>query len=275
MSRVSSGKTSHAVLAEAWLPGCQERRDCLRSGRNWSSGLGAASRKDSHGLPIGAGPVRPGPDDRRHLTPATITPPGKAAVRTIDSGSRGAPPPRRLARLLPQRQAPAPCHRVQRAVCFARTFPEAPCSAGRWRVRHTVVCPLPTGAAAGRSVVRTFPAWHRLVRRAFQLTRPLPAELLNPIRGSRSASLPTHGGRGDCCRARVGQDVVPAPASWIMGVLASVTACRARPPSGTHQPPVSDAERLDVFKRPLAGPAPRRRLRPWLSITVVTDNESR
>jgi hypothetical protein len=124
-----------------------------------------------------------------HLTPATITRLEKAAV---DNGFDQELPRQGDWLGFASTQALSQAH-VARALGEYGT---------------TVVSPLPTGAAAGRSVV-DIPALHRLVRRAFQLSRTLPDELLNQF-AKQTATLPRSTEAERLVVQRVGQDVFRA-----------------------------------------------------------------
>jgi hypothetical protein len=71
-----------------------------------------------------------------------------------------------------------------------------------------VLSPLPTGAVAGRSVV-DIPSLHRLVRRAFQLSRTLPDELLHAF-AEKTAAMPRTTETERLVVQRVGQDIFRA-----------------------------------------------------------------
>ena len=117
--------------------------------------------------------------------------------------------------------------------------------------------PLPDGAVAGRSVAG-IPELHRLVRRAFQLSRTLPDALLHRFE-SQTATLPRTTEVERLVVQRVGQDLFRDGLIdyWegrcaITG-LAVVELLRA-----SHIKPwsecASDAERLDVFNGLLLAP---------------------
>jgi hypothetical protein len=121
----------------------------------------------------------------------------------------------------------------------------------------TVLSPLPTGAAAGRSVV-DIPALHRIVRRAFQLSKALPDELLNQFE-RRTAGLPRETEVERLVVQRVGQDVFRAGLLEYWEGRCAVTGL-AVPEllRASHIKPWSkcetDAERLDVFNGLLLAP---------------------
>ncbi len=120
-----------------------------------------------------------------------------------------------------------------------------------------MVAPLPPGAAAGRTVV-DIPALHRLVRRAFQLSKTLPDELLHLFE-KQTAALPRATEAERLVIQRVGQDVFRAglldfwESKCAMTGLRTVELLRA-----SHIKPWAacdtDAERLDVFNGLLLAP---------------------
>ena len=120
-----------------------------------------------------------------------------------------------------------------------------------------MAAPLPPGAAAGRTVV-DIPALHRLVRRAFQLSKTLPDELLHLFE-KQSAALPRATEAERLVIQRVGQDVFRGglldywESKCAMTGLRTVELLRA-----SHIKPWAacdtDAERLDVFNGLLLAP---------------------
>lgn len=116
---------------------------------------------------------------------------------------------------------------------------------------------LPTGATGARSVV-DIPALHHLVRRAFQLSRTLPDELLNAF-VKKTAALPSTTEAQRLVVQRVGQDIFRAglidywEGTCAITGLALVEVLRA-----SHIKPwadcESDRERLDVFNGLLLAP---------------------
>ena len=120
-----------------------------------------------------------------------------------------------------------------------------------------MAAPLPPGAAAGRTVV-DIPALHRLVRRAFQLSKTLPDELLHLFE-KQTAALPRATEAERLVIQRVGQDLFRAglldywESKCAMTGLRTVELLRA-----SHIKPWAacdtDAERLDVFNGLLLAP---------------------
>jgi len=117
--------------------------------------------------------------------------------------------------------------------------------------------PLPPGAVAGRSVT-DIPELHRLVRRAFQLSRTLPDELLHAFE-KQTATLPRATEIERLVVQRVGQDIFRAGLLEYWEGRCAVTGLdipellRA-----SHIKPwadcATDAERLDVFNGVLLSP---------------------
>lgn len=117
--------------------------------------------------------------------------------------------------------------------------------------------PLPDGAASGR-VVADIPAVHRLLRRAFQLSRALPDELLVEFQ-KKTDALPKSTEAERLVVQRVGQDLFRAglvdywEGRCAVTGLAVVELLRA-----SHIKPwadcATDAERLDVFNGLLLAP---------------------
>jgi hypothetical protein len=117
--------------------------------------------------------------------------------------------------------------------------------------------PLPAGAVAGRTVT-DIPELHRLVRRAFQLARTLPDELLHAFE-KRTAELPRATEIERLVVQRVGQDIFRAGlieywegrcAVTGLGIPELLRASHIKP--WAHC--VIDAERLDVFNGILLAP---------------------
>ena len=117
--------------------------------------------------------------------------------------------------------------------------------------------PLPIGAAGARSVGE-IAALHRLLRRAFQLSRTLPDELLHIFEGE-TASLPRSTEAERLVVQRVGQDIFRRGlleywdgrcAITGLAVLDLLRASHIKPWSDCE----GDAERLDVFNGLLLGP---------------------
>jgi len=120
-----------------------------------------------------------------------------------------------------------------------------------------MAAPLPPGAAAGRTVT-DIPALHRLVRRAFQLSKTLPDELLH-IFEKQTAALPRTTEVERLVVQRVGQDVFREGlidywegrcAITGMGVVELLRASHIKPWAACDL----DAERLDVFNGLLLAP---------------------
>jgi putative restriction endonuclease len=116
---------------------------------------------------------------------------------------------------------------------------------------------LPDGAVAARAVPDV-PALHRLVRRAFQLSRTLPDELLNAFR-RKTAGLPASTEAERLVVQRVGQDLFRAGlidywdgrcAMTGLAVPELLRASHIRPWADC----ATDAERLDVFNGLLLAP---------------------
>jgi len=121
----------------------------------------------------------------------------------------------------------------------------------------SITSPLPDGAAGGRAVTN-IPDLHRLVRRAFQLSRSLPDELLRTFE-KETASLPRATEAERLVVQRVGQDIFRAglidywEGRCAISGLAVPELLRA-----SHIKPwadcESDAERLDAFNGLLLAP---------------------
>ena len=190
-----------------------------------------------------------------HLTPATITRLEKAAV---DNGFDQELP--RQGDWLGFASTQAPLRLWLSAfsdAVFIAALSQAHVARALGEYGTTVVSPLPTGAAAGRSVV-DIPALHRLVRRAFQLSRTLPDELLNQF-AKQTATLPRSTEAERLVVQRVGQDVFRAGLLDYWDGHCAVTGL-AVPDllRASHIKPwaacASDAERLDVFNGLLLAP---------------------
>lgn len=117
--------------------------------------------------------------------------------------------------------------------------------------------PLPTGASAGRTV-GDIPSLHRLLRRAFQLSRTLPDELLHVFEKN-TAALPRSTEAERLVVQRVGQDIFRAGlleyweercAISGLGVQELLRASHIKPWADCE----TDAERLDVFNGLLLAP---------------------
>jgi predicted restriction endonuclease len=116
---------------------------------------------------------------------------------------------------------------------------------------------LPEGATAGRTVT-DIPALHRLVRRAFQLSRTLPDELLRAFE-RRTASLPKTTEAERLVVQRVGQDIFRAGLlDYWEGCCAITGLAVPELLRASHIKPwadcATDAERLDVFNGILLAP---------------------
>jgi len=121
----------------------------------------------------------------------------------------------------------------------------------------SMTSPLPAGATAGRTVV-DIPSLHRLVRRAFQLSRTLPDELLHVFE-QKTAALPRATEAERLVVQRVGQDVFRAGlmdywegrcAVTGLAVPELLRASHIKPWASCE----TDAERLDVFNGLLLAP---------------------
>lgn len=117
--------------------------------------------------------------------------------------------------------------------------------------------PIPPGAAGGRSVA-DIPALHHLVRRAFQLSRTLPDELLHVFE-ARIAGLPRETEAERLVVQRVGQDVFrEGLLDYWEGRCAVTGLAVPELLRASHIKPWADcdtdAERLDVFNGLLLAP---------------------
>jgi hypothetical protein len=117
--------------------------------------------------------------------------------------------------------------------------------------------PLPEGATAGRTVTG-IPALHRLVRRAFQLSRTLPDELLHVFE-KKTAALPKTTEAERLVVQRVGQDIFRAGLiDYWEGRCAITSLAVPELLRASHIKPwadcQTDAERLDVFNGILLAP---------------------
>ena len=120
-----------------------------------------------------------------------------------------------------------------------------------------LVSPLPEGANGGRTV-SSIPALHRLVRRAFQLSRTLPDELLHAFE-KETASLPRTTEIERQAIQRVGQDLFRAAQLEYWEGRCAITGLAVRQLlRASHIKPWADcgtdAERLDVFNGFLLAP---------------------
>lgn len=120
-----------------------------------------------------------------------------------------------------------------------------------------MLAPLPTGAAAGRSVVDV-PSLHRLLRRAFQLSRTLPDELLHEFQ-KQVATMPRTTEIERLQIQRVGQDVFRQGLLDLWEGRCAVTGLDvSQLLRASHIKPwadcATDAERLDVYNGLLLSP---------------------
>lgn len=125
------------------------------------------------------------------------------------------------------------------------------------KVGMSLPVPLPEGASAVLSV-GDVPALHRLLRRAFQLSRALPDELLHAFRKN-TASLPKTTEAERLVVQRVGQGLFRAGLLDYWEGRCAVTGLRVRELlRASHIKPwadcATDAERLDVFNGILLAP---------------------
>ena len=140
---------------------------------------------------------------------------------------------------------------------FITAFSQANVARSLAELGSTVLSPLPAGAVAARSVV-DIPALHRLVRRAFQLSRALPDELLHAF-AEKTAAMPRSTEAERLVIQRVGQDVFRDGLLDYWDGRCAVTGL-AVPEllRASHIKPWSkcetDAERLDVFNGLLLAP---------------------
>lgn len=116
---------------------------------------------------------------------------------------------------------------------------------------------LPPGAAAAR-LVSDIPSMHRLLRRAFQLSKTLPDELLHAFQ-KKTANLPQSTEAERLVVQRVGQDIFRAGLLEYWDNCCPVTGlCVPELLRASHIKPWAscsiDAERLDVFNGLLLAP---------------------
>jgi len=120
-----------------------------------------------------------------------------------------------------------------------------------------IAAPIPPGAAGGRTVT-TIPALHDLLRRAFQLSKTLPDELLHSFE-KRTAGLPKTTEAERLVVQRVGQDLFREGLMEFWEGRCAITGL-AVPEllRASHIKPwadcETDAERLDVFNGLLLAP---------------------
>lgn len=140
---------------------------------------------------------------------------------------------------------------------FLAAFSQSNVAAALGEYGTPLVAPLPKGAAAGRSVVDT-PSLHRLIRRALNLSRALPNELLHMFE-KQVASLPRATEAERLVVQRVGQDLFRAGLLDLWEGRCAVTGL-AVPEllRASHIKPwadcETDAERLDVYNGLLLSP---------------------
>jgi hypothetical protein len=140
---------------------------------------------------------------------------------------------------------------------FIAAFSQANVARALAELGSTVLSPLPAGAGAARSVV-DIPALHRLVRRAFQLSRTLPDELLHAF-AEKTAAMPRTTEAERLVIQRVGQDIFRAglldywDGHCAMTGLAVPELLRASHIKAWAKCD-GDAERLDVFNGLLLAP---------------------
>lgn len=120
-----------------------------------------------------------------------------------------------------------------------------------------IAAPIPPGAAGGRTVT-SIPALHDLLRRAFQLSKTLPDELLHTFQ-KRTASLPRSTEAERLSVQRVGQDLFrEALMEFWEGKCAITGLAVPELLRASHIKPWAecgtDAERLDVFNGLLLAP---------------------
>lgn len=120
-----------------------------------------------------------------------------------------------------------------------------------------MAAPLPSGALGGLTVA-DIPALHRLLRRAFQLSKTLPDELLH-IFEKHTATLPKDTEAERLLVQRVGQDVFRHGLLEFWDGRCALTGLAVRDLlRASHIKPwadcASDAERLDVFNGLLLAP---------------------
>jgi hypothetical protein len=140
---------------------------------------------------------------------------------------------------------------------FLVAFSQAHVAAALEGFGTPVVSPLPEGAVAGRSVL-DIPSLYSLVRRAFQLSKSLPDELLHLFE-AKVASLPRTTEAERWVIQRVGQDVFRAGLIDYWDGRCAVTGLAvAELLRASHIKPwadcESDAERLDIFNGLLLAP---------------------
>jgi hypothetical protein len=134
----------------------------------------------------------------------------------------------------------------------------------QWNVAHAlsaygtaITSPLPPGACGARGVVG-IPALHHLVRRAFQLSKTLPDELLHVFE-KKTATLPKTTEAERLVVRRVGQNIFRTGLlEYWEGRCAITGLAVAELLRASHIKPwadcASDAERLDVFNGLLLAP---------------------
>lgn len=140
---------------------------------------------------------------------------------------------------------------------FIAAFSQATVARALAEQGSPVLSPLPAGSVAARSVT-DIPSLHRLVRRAFQLSRTLPDELLTQFE-KRTATMPRATEAERLVVQRVGQDVFREGLLDYWDGRCAITGL-AVPDllRASHIKPwakcETDAERLDVFNGLLLAP---------------------
>jgi hypothetical protein len=140
---------------------------------------------------------------------------------------------------------------------FIAAFSQAHVAKALGEYGTPMAAPFPPGAVAGRTVT-DIPALHRLVRRAFQLSKTLPDELLRSFE-KKIATLPKTTEAERLVIQRVGQDLFRAGLLEYWENRCAITGL-AVPEllRASHIKPWSDcatdAERLDVFNGLLLAP---------------------
>jgi hypothetical protein len=140
---------------------------------------------------------------------------------------------------------------------FVAAFSQASVTRALAEYGTQITSPLPNGAVAGRTVI-DLPSLHRMVRRAFQLSRTLPDEPLQRFERA-TAAMPRSTEAERLVVQRVGQDVFRDAlielwegrcAVTRLGVRELLRASHIKPWADCD----SDTERLDVFNGLLLAP---------------------
>jgi len=141
-----------------------------------------------------------------------------------------------------------------------------------------MVAPLPKGALGGRTVT-DIPALHRLLRRAFQLSKTLPDELLHSFEKA-IAALPRTTEAERLVVQRVGQDVFRRGlieywegrcAITGLAITELLRASHIKPWADCE----SDAERLDIFNGLLLAPHLDAAFDGTLVVSAMLDDDAR